>query len=250
MSNHKILSLQSDETSSHSQFEFMPLYGEKIGQIRDEFQSTINSIQSAMMLAISNYDKKCDDYETMLGQWNAEKNKTQSLEEQVEYLKNVIKQKDKLILKLQQCKNNCKHSGKFNLGAIDQLKKEIAESIKSNVIKKSTRNFATKLRSFSNSVRSERNIWAKDKNVPNCLEEEGNNSCSKKDILKPDAMSSKIENKIHKPQFCDHMKCKHETELNVEKACKNRVKMELGRIIQKNKAVIDEFKEVQKRYEE
>lgn len=236
--------------SMHSQREFMPLYEEKLGKIREQFQTTVTGIQSAMILAINNYDKKCNDFESLVGQLNAEKAKTQSLEERVEQLKRAIEEKDALILKLQQCRNNCKHSGKFNMDAIDKLKKEIAESIKSNGnTKKNNRNFKSKLRSFSGFVKSERETSADDKTISKCIEEKANdrmetdNNC----VSEQDAFKFKL-NQIQMQQFRDYMEQgKHKPQMNMEKSCKDRVQMELEQVIRKNKAVMDELKEVQQR---
>lgn len=234
-------------TSVHSQLEFIPMYEEKIGQIKEEFQSTVAGIQSAMMMAIRNYDKKCNESESLLVQLNEEKAKAQRLEKQVEHFRNAINEKDALILKLQQCKTACKHTGKFNLDAIDELKREIAEAIKSNgVAKKSGRNFKAKLRSL---MKSEPRISAKDKNNSNRVERNVSFNLTKKvnNVPEPeDAINCKL-GQIQTLQFNDFMQCNQNVELNVTKACKERAKMELTSIIQKNKAFIDELKEVQQR---
>lgn len=244
MSGQTFLSFQTDETASvHSQFEFMPIYEEKIGQIKEEFQSTVTGIQSAMMLAIRNYDKKCNDNESLVGQLNVEKSKTQMLEDQVERLNDVIKEKDALILKLQHCRNDCKHSGVFNLSAIDQLKKEIAESIKSNAIsKKNNRNFKSILRTFSSPLKSEREN--SDKAVKSA--EKKVSFISPQRVFKRRG-SNASECSMDQNQKSPFRDCMNEAELDVKKACKDRTNMALELFIQKNNAVIDELKVVQQR---
>lgn len=241
MSGPTLLSFQTDEpVSLQSQFEFMPIYEEKIGQIKEEFQTTVSGIQSAMMMAIRNYDKKCHANKSLIDQLNSEKDKTQALEAQVERLKTAIEEKDALILRLQHCKNDCKHSGKFNLNAIDQLKKEIAESIKSNATsKKNNRNFKSILRTFASPLKSDRETAAKDRK-----------SIEKKVAFAslqrtPKRRGSNVnECSVDQTQAsCDAT----ESQLDVKKACKNRSSMDMEQFIQKNNAVIGELKEVQRR---
>lgn len=227
MSDQRILSSQPE-----AQFEFMPIYEQKIGKIKEEFQLTVSGIQSAMMLAIKNYDKKCAEYESLLVQLNEEKTKTETMQRQLEHFKRAIDEKDAYILRLQQCKQHCKHTGKLSLAAIGELKKEIAESIKSNgVAKKSNRNFKAKLRSFSNLMKSESEAPIKDKMA---FTKKFNN------VPGPEDLNAQLD-QIHE------LHANQNIELNVTKACKDQAQMELTRYMQKNKAFIDELKAAQQR---
>lgn len=243
MSEQTVLSFQTDDpVSMYSQFEFMPIYEEKIGQIKEEFRTTVSDIQKAMKMAIRNYDRKCYVNESLIDQLNAERDKTRSLEEQVERLMNALDEKDALILRLQHCRNDCKHSGKFNLSAIDQLKKEIAESIKSSsASKKNTRNFKSILRTFSSPLKLERETAAKERK-----------SIEKKvSFVSPLRSIKRRGSNINERSF-DQTQAIGDRDDNgesdVKKAClKNHANVDMERFIQKNNAVIGELKKVQQK---
>lgn len=219
MSDQTIRSIQNDTNS---------LYEEKLGKIKGEFQATVSGIQSAMILAISNFDKKCDDYESLLVQLNAERKKSKLLEEQVEHLKNTLKEKDDDILKLQ-LSNNQTH-GRYEEPKsimIDQSKEDIAET---NDIIRAHYNVSRKnLRKISESMAHGK--ISTTKNVSSGIQ-----------------LKEKTEKQIYynqKFQVHDHLKYKHIPVSNVKKTNGNCLKIELKRIIDENKSIITGLKAVQ-----
>lgn len=93
----------------------------------DELQSKIETIEAELILAAKNYDKKCSDYETMIGQVNEERANNEVIKQQLSSMENTIKFKDELISKLQKDIDNYIESEKDNFDEINRLKREHSE---------------------------------------------------------------------------------------------------------------------------
>lgn len=234
----------------HSQLEFMPLEEERLLRIKEEFQATVTGIQSAMMLAISDYDKKCNDYESLRSQLNEERNRTKSLEMQLDQLKECLKQKDELISKLQPCKDNGEQSGEC---IIDQMKDKME---KPNEMEMKNREFEIKLRNILDIVKPGRKSVEMAKNIRNGSEQKTKakkrlcetDSCPEKDNNASDRNATKFKwDHSQQPKFHNQMECKFTTESNKRQLNKSYVALELNRIIGENRAIIAGLKKVQRR---
>lgn len=227
-------------TSARSQLEFMPLEEDRLLRIKEEFQSTVTDIQSAMMLAINDYDKKCSDYDSLLIQLNAERNKTKLLERQLKQAKESLKQKDELILKLKLSKDISERNGEFDLGVVGQSKENVE---KSNETEKKTSDFKIKLRNILEIIKPDHEGFLMAERVPGCIEPKTKSEepmkCGIDISLKKDNNGS-VQNNIH-CEF-DHQ---FKTEMHTKKLSRSYLTFELNRIIGENRAIIAGLKKVQ-----
>lgn len=227
-------------TPARSQLEFMPLEDDRLLRIKEEFQSTVTDIQSAMMLAINDYDKKCSDYESLLIQLNAERNKTKSLERQLNQAKESLKQKDEIILKLKLSKDTSERNEEIDLGVVGQLKENME---KPNETEKKSSDIKIKLRNILEIIKPGHEDFLMAERVPDCIEQktksEEQMNCGIDISLKKDNNGS-VRNDIH-CKF-DH---KFKTESHAKKLSRNYLTFELNRIIGENRAIIAGLKKVQ-----
>lgn len=228
-------------TNIRSQFEFMPLEEERLLRIKAEFQTTVSGIQSAMILAISNYDKKSNDYDSLLIQLNAERNKTKSLEMQLVQLKNSLKQKDAKILELQLGVSNQE-------AAVGRLNKKIENP---SEIEKKTCDFEVKLQNILRRYGTTSTV----KNIPyNVEQKKTKNEEQNRRIddglkisdndLNRDAIKSKLDHN-QKSKVHSQMESKDKGEWKMKVLSKKYLTIELNRIIGENRAIIDGLKKVQ-----
>lgn len=113
------------------QTEMVSIYEEKIVQIKDEFQTTIDSINLILEFGVSNYEKQCSDVKRLNDQLNAERLKNKELKQKLKQLKTTMNTKNTLITKLEQeiVKLNENKNVNMNMSngseSEDQLRKEL-----------------------------------------------------------------------------------------------------------------------------
>lgn len=232
-------------TIVHSQFGLVSMEEESLFRIKKEFQTTISGIQSAMMLAISNYDKKCNDYSSLLKLLDAERDKTKLLEQQMEEFKKSLEQKDELIAKLQLHKDaSIRNEEERAIGQSNGREE------KPNQIKKKPCDFELKLQSILKSYET----LSVNKNTSECIERQTKsngqkckvNHCLKRENsnLNQDAIQSKPYQNP-KSKFCNQTEFRDKIGRSMKNSSKNYLTVELHRIIGENRAIIDGLKKVQ-----
>lgn len=124
-------SAQTESVNSRNEME------RRIGRIKDEFQSTIDTIESALKLANRNYEMKCIDIEVLKGQLNAERLENNSLKQQIKQFDITLNNRNKFIAQLQQEIVNLNENKNENMNmntsngseSEEQLRKEL-ETVK------------------------------------------------------------------------------------------------------------------------
>lgn len=117
--------------------EITTIYKEKIVQIKAEYDVIMTTIESAMMAATGNYDRKCREFEAISNQLDEERTNNVTLKQQIISLENTIKRKDELISEQKKSIDNSNQNETVYLDVIDGLKRENLKRIgpsSSNVV--------------------------------------------------------------------------------------------------------------------